>query len=134
MAELRITTSWPRSTACLIAVEGELDLDGAPQFEDTLRLAIEGQATSVLVDLTDCDFIDSSTIAVLARANAAAANGAATEFAIISPHPHVRRVFAITHLDHVFSIYPDADAALQSDSALVPGREASDSASLIQRE
>ncbi len=134
MAELRITTSWPRPTACLIAVEGELDLDGAPRFEETLRLAIEGQATSVLVDLTDCDFIDSSTIAVLARANAAAADGAAADFAIISPHPHVRRVFAITHLDHVFSIYPDADAALQADSALVPGHEASDDARLVERE
>jgi anti-anti-sigma factor len=134
MAELKITTSWPRPTACLIAVEGELDLDGASRFEDTLQLAIEGQATSVLVDLADCDFIDSSTIAVLARANAAATNGAAADFAIISPHPHIRRVFEITHLDHVFSIYPDADTVLQADSALVPGHEASDHARLVERE
>src|SRR4029079_14012549 len=48
-----------------ISVVGELDLDTAPILEAELRVAREADDASVLIDLSDCEFIDSSGLALI---------------------------------------------------------------------
>ena len=56
-----------------VRVSGEVDLYTAPELKEALSNAIEGGARSVLVDLSQATFIDSTTLGVLMGARQAAA-------------------------------------------------------------
>jgi anti-sigma B factor antagonist len=51
----------------VIAIRGELDLSTAPALEPVLEEALSG-SEPVVVDLTECEFIDSTGIALVVRA------------------------------------------------------------------
>ena len=51
--------------AHVVSVEGEIDMVTAPQFEAELLRAVEAARHPVVVDLTECDFLDSTALAVL---------------------------------------------------------------------
>jgi anti-anti-sigma factor len=47
-------------------VRGELDMNTAPELEDRLE-EVSGESARVVLDLSECDFIDSTGIAVIVR-------------------------------------------------------------------
>jgi anti-sigma B factor antagonist len=49
--------------ATVIAVQGELDLSTAPRLQESIQAA--GEFRSMVLDLSGCDFIDSTGIALL---------------------------------------------------------------------
>ena len=51
-----------------IAVRGELDLSTAPELEGPLDEAVASGDAAVLIDLSECEFIDSTGIALIVRA------------------------------------------------------------------
>ena len=51
-----------------ISVRGELDLSTAPELEGPLNQALESDEGSMLIDLSQCEFIDSTGIALIVRA------------------------------------------------------------------
>jgi anti-sigma B factor antagonist len=52
----------------VLVLSGELDADGCPGFEAELARAESDDAKTIVVDLTDVEFIDSSGIGVLVAA------------------------------------------------------------------
>ena len=52
----------------IVAVRGELDLSTAPELEGPLDEAIAAGDATVVVDLAECEFIDSTGIALIVRA------------------------------------------------------------------
>jgi anti-sigma B factor antagonist len=97
----------------LISLAGEVDLYTAPEFKQQLLAVIGEGAKMVLVDLTDTTFIDSTTLGVLVggvkrlRTN----DG---QLALICDDRNITKIFEITGLDRVFTIYPNrADAVAQ---------------------
>ena len=48
-----------------ISVRGELDLGTAPDLAEQLRAARDGGGHSILINLSDCEFIDSSGLALI---------------------------------------------------------------------
>jgi anti-anti-sigma factor len=80
----------------LLKLVGELDLASAPVLEKELdRLDDSAQ---IIVDLRDLEFIDSTGLSVLVRANQRAADGGG-EFGIISSGDgQVRRLLDLTGL------------------------------------
>ena len=93
-----------------IGVSGELDLAVAEQ----LREAIERCGSShILIDLADCEFIDSTGIAVLVRARQASAREGRL-VAAHSPSDQVLRVFEITGLTDNGFVFPTRAEALSS--------------------
>jgi anti-anti-sigma factor len=52
---------WPRSTVAQVVLGGEHDLASAPELSDTLAAALV-VCTHLIVDLTEAEFIDSSTM------------------------------------------------------------------------
>ena len=52
----------------LLEVHGELDLSTATQLEEPLDEATRNADAAVLIDLADCQFIDSTGIALIVRA------------------------------------------------------------------
>jgi anti-anti-sigma factor len=101
-----------------ISVRGELDLSTAPDLEGPLEEALESGEGSVLIDLSQCEFIDSTGIALIVRAWQrlnSGENGRA--LVICSQNGQVRRVLEITGLELSIPVHTTRDEALAALSA-----------------
>ncbi|HEX7279333.1 MAG TPA: STAS domain-containing protein [Solirubrobacterales bacterium] len=96
-----------------IAVHGELDLSTAPDLEGPLDEALSSGEGSVLIDLSRCEFIDSTGIALIVRAWQrldSGENGRA--LVICSQNDQVRRVLEITGLELSIPVHQTRDEAI----------------------
>ena len=96
-----------------ISVRGELDLSTAPELEGPLDQTLESGEGSVLIDLSQCEFIDSTGIALIVRAwqrLSSGENGRA--LVICSQNDQVRRVLEITGLELSIPVHTTRDEAL----------------------
>lgn len=103
----------------VISVHGELDLDTAPQLEAPLDAAMSAGESSIVIDLSDCEFIDSTGIAVIVRAwqrlsGGNGSEGAAGDLVLCCSNDQVNRLLKITGVESSISIHPDRDAAVAS--------------------
>jgi anti-sigma B factor antagonist len=100
----------------VVAVRGELDLSSAPELEPALEDAVAAGDVSVLIDLSECEFIDSTGIALIVRAwqriDSAAEGEGGGRLVICTDNRQVRRVLEITGLEHSISIHGSREAAL----------------------
>lgn len=100
----------------MVAVRGELDLSTAPQLEGPLDEAIAVGDATVVVDLSECEFIDSTGIALIVRAWQQLDRGANGEgsgrVVICSYNDQVRRVLEITGLELSIPLHRTRDEAL----------------------
>jgi anti-anti-sigma factor len=97
----------------LVSVHGELDLSTTPQLAQALELAAAD--SNVLVDLSDCSFVDSSGIQILLKsAQAVEARGEHLALVIPTDQGIVARMAHITRLSEIVRIYPARAAALAS--------------------
>ena len=100
----------------VIALGGEVDLYTAPEFKQQLLDVIAKGAKDVVVDFTRTTFIDSTTLGVLVggvkrlRTN----DG---QLSLICSDRNITKIFEITGLDRVFTIYPTRDKALAKTGA-----------------
>ena len=95
----------------LISLAGEVDLYTAPEFKQQLLEVIGQGAKTVLVDLTDTTFIDSTTLGVLVGGvKRLRPNGG--QLALVCDDRNITKIFEITGLDRVFTIYPTREDAV----------------------
>jgi anti-sigma B factor antagonist len=95
----------------LISLAGEVDLYTAPEFKQQLLEVIAQGAKTVLVDLTDTTFIDSTTLGVLVGGvKRLRPNGG--QLVLVCDDRNITKIFEITGLDRVFTIYPNREDAL----------------------
>jgi anti-sigma B factor antagonist len=93
-----------------IQVTGELDLAVADKLDEVLDGALDG-AEMVLIDLQRCDFIDSSGLAVILRAQKRmVAQG--RHLAVYGPSDQVLRILSMTGLTANGLVYDNAGEAL----------------------
>ena len=95
----------------VIAVRGELDLSTAADLEAPLDDAVASGDASVLIDLTECEFIDSTGIALIVRAWQRL-DGNGNRVVICSANDQVRRVLEVTGLDLSIPIQSNREEAL----------------------
>jgi anti-anti-sigma factor len=96
-----------------ISVRGELDLSTAPDLEAPLEAALENDEGSVLIDLSECEFIDSTGIALIVRAWQRLESGENGRALVICSHnEQVRRVLEITGLELSIPVHATRDEAL----------------------
>lgn len=97
-------------------MDGELDLSTATQLEAPLEEAVASPASSVLIDLADCTFIDSTGIAMVVRAwqrvDSAAGNGGEGGLVLCCQNEQVRRVLEVTGLEHSLRVFETRDEAV----------------------
>lgn len=100
----------------MIGVRGELDLSTASDLERPLEDAISSGDASVLIDLSECEFIDSTGIALIVRAwqrlDRTADGDGDGRVVICSYNDQVRRVLEITGLELSIPIHSTRDEAL----------------------
>ena len=95
----------------VIAVHGQADLHTASDLRSAISEAIDRGAVHLVVDLSEATFIDSMTLGVLLGAvKRLRPTGGAVS--VVCTDPHIRRIFEITLLDRIFTLYPDRQAAV----------------------
>ena len=97
----------------VIALAGEVDLYTAPEFKEALLEAIADGARTIVVDLTDTTFIDSTTLGVLVGGLKRLRPEDRT-LALVCSDQNITKIFEITGLDRVFPIHGSRDEALQA--------------------
>ena len=94
-------------------VRGELDMNTAPELEQKLDAALSESDASIVLDLCDCEFIDSTGIALIVRAWQRLEGGEGPGRLVLCSHNHqVRRLLKITGVDSSISMHEQRDAAL----------------------
>lgn len=111
MIELKTTAELIGDGTYLVSVTGELDLYSAPQLQSELTGLQPRQVRSVIVDLTECEFIDSTALGVLVKANKrlSAAN---VRFSLVTTDRNIRKIFEITGFDRMLTIHPSRAIAI----------------------
>ena len=100
----------------VISLTGEVDLYTAPEFKQQLLDVIGKGAKYVVVDFSDTTFIDSTTLGVLVGGvkRLRASDG---QLALVCSDRNITKIFEITGLDRVFTIYPTRSEAIDSSTA-----------------
>ncbi|MEN3311968.1 MAG: anti-sigma factor antagonist [Actinomycetota bacterium] len=99
--------------AFVISLAGEVDLYTAPEFKQQLLEVIGQGGKQVIVDFSDTTFIDSTTLGVLVggvkrlRTNEG-------QLSLVCSDRNITKIFEITGLDRVFTIYPTRAEAVSN--------------------
>lgn len=97
----------------MVAVRGELDLSTATDLEGPLDAALSETGASVLVDLSECEFIDSTGIALIVRAwQQLNSEGNGGQLVICSRNDQVRRVLDVSGLDQSIPVHATREESL----------------------
>lgn len=95
--------------ATVVALSGDVDLESSPRVRSVLLESVRGKRT-VLVDMCDVSYIDSSGVASLVEAYQSARRARVT-FGLVAVSEPAMRVLQLARLDRVFTIHPSvADA------------------------
>ena len=100
---MQIATT-PGSDRYIVTVSGEVDLATSPDLDAAVIAGLESGTNSVIIDLTDVSFMDSSGLGVIVRA-LKRCREAEIELDLVITNDRVLKVFGITGLDQVIPIH-----------------------------
>ena len=92
----------------VVSVAGELDLHAALEFEQALPLN-GGANQRVVIDLSECTFIDSTGLGILVKADRHIGGNA---LLIVAAGSEVLRAFEVSGLARRFALHPTLESAL----------------------
>ena len=95
----------------VISLSGEVDLYTAPEFKQQLLEVIGQGGKDIVVDLSDTTFIDSTTLGVLVG-GVKRLRPAGGQLTLVCSDRNITKIFEITGLDRVFTIYPTREEAV----------------------
>ncbi|WP_420012363.1 STAS domain-containing protein [Tateyamaria sp.] len=90
--------------------DARIDAAVAIEFKDEMRAKTDGGSDTVVLDLSAVEFIDSSGLGAIVAAMKHM--GQARKLALAGLTPTVDKVFRLTRMDSVFSVFPTLDGAL----------------------
>lgn len=79
----------------MLAVSGELDLASSPVLEDALERAHESDCSLVILDLRELEFMDSTGLSVLVKAQQRA-HESGRRFGLVKGGAQVQRLLSLT--------------------------------------
>jgi anti-sigma B factor antagonist len=97
----------------LVMVEGEVDIATASRLISVLNSSVADAIKSVIVDLTQVDFMDSTGLALLINAHRRLSLRR-KGFAVVCPPGPLRRVFEITDMIETLRVCPDQESAARA--------------------
>lgn len=97
----------------VIAVEGELDMNTATDLERELEGPVAAAKTPLLIDLSRCEFIDSTGIALIVRSWQTLDGDGNGQFALCGIGHQVKRVLDITGLEQTIPTHSSREQALE---------------------
>jgi anti-anti-sigma factor len=106
-------TSAARDVA-VVALIGEHDLGHFTALKSVLARAAV-RARNVVVDLSDCAFMDSTTLRVVLHTHAVTTKAGGALAVVVAPEPgQVKSLAEIVRLDQILPVHASLDAAMAS--------------------
>jgi anti-sigma B factor antagonist len=95
----------------ILSVGGEVDVATAPRLREQLIDLVNGGHHRIVVDLSDVEFLDSTGLGVLVGAlkRVRTQDG---DLALVCTESRILKVFEITGLTKVFTMYESVDEAV----------------------
>jgi anti-sigma B factor antagonist len=119
LEEFRAAVASLTRELALVSLSGELDLYTADSVRAHIAEADAVGADTVVVDLSEISFIDSTALGVLVQ-ETKRLEGRGHSLVLVTNHPRTLRVFEVTGLDRVVRMYATLQDAL---SDLDPGSQ-----------
>jgi anti-anti-sigma factor len=95
----------------LVVIRGEFDLADEPRADLAIDFVVNLAAPKVMVDLSQCEFVDATGLRILLRAQRRIRQ-AGSRVVFAGPTPPVRRILDLTGVGETLAIAEDRDAAL----------------------
>ena len=111
MSAFNVTEESVEGGPHVLAVEGYVDFEAAPQLKRCLTERIGEGHTRLIVDLSAVGFIDSTAIGVLV-AGMKRLRETGGSLAVVCPQEHLRDIFEIAGLNGVMPLHRSRDDAL----------------------
>jgi len=108
-----IKTTTPSDGVAVVSPSTDIDLSRSPDLRAALRRALDDGAKTLVVDLGDVEYMDSSGLATLVEIMRHAKSSGAT-MKLAALHEKVRAIFEIARLDQFFTTVPSAEGALNT--------------------
>jgi anti-sigma B factor antagonist len=100
----------------VVRVMGEVDMSHEEELRGELRAAVAAEPKGIVVDLTECEFIDSTGIrALLLSREAQHSEDGSERLAVAASSQQILRILSVMGIDRVIPIRPtveDAAAAI----------------------
>lgn len=104
-------TSRQSGDRTVIEVKGEIDVYTAPALREEISSLVDAEHTTIVVDLTQVSFMDSTGLGVLVGA-LKKVRTLGGDLSLVINEEKILKVFRITALTQVFSIHPTLEEAL----------------------
>jgi anti-sigma B factor antagonist len=101
--------------AVVVAAAGEIDLATAEDLAVVVRAAFRLRPGTVVVDLSEVQFLASAGLSVLIEAERAASGTGQLLYVVVGEHRSVTRSLATSGLADRLALFHDLDDALRSD-------------------
>jgi anti-sigma B factor antagonist len=101
----------PAAALYTVTVFGELDQGTAPELRGVLAEALGDSDGGVLVDLSDCGFIDSTGLSLLVETKRRLGEDQ-RRFGVCCADADVRRLLELTGIDQAVSLFDTRDEAV----------------------
>ena len=111
---LSITASSPKPEVALVSLEGEIDVYTSTKLKQDLTQIIADGAKFVVLNLSKVEYLDSTGLGLLIGALKRLRENKGN-LVIVSPSTRITRVFEITGLYKVFSIYASETEAAEKE-------------------
>jgi anti-sigma B factor antagonist len=95
-----------------VTVRGELDMNTAPELEAKLEEILAEGGASLMLDLSPCEFIDSTGIALIVRTWQRVDSEGEGRFVLCCINHQVRRLLKITGVESSISMHEQRETAL----------------------
>jgi len=95
----------------VVKVTGEVDMSHEEELRTELSAAVEGGANGIVVDLTSCEFIDSSAIRALLVSREENNPEQGESLAVAAASDQILRILSVMGLDQVLPIEPTVEQA-----------------------
>jgi anti-sigma B factor antagonist len=101
----------------VVHISGEVDMSHEEELRGELRGAVAADSTGVVVDLTQCEFIDSSGVrALLLSREAQNSDEGAERLAVAASSEQILRILSVMGIDRVIPIRPTVEEAASAIS------------------
>jgi anti-anti-sigma factor len=97
---------------CVVRVRGEVDMSHEEELRAELRAAVAADPKGIVVDLTECEFIDSSGVrALLLSREEQRADQGPEGLAVAASSDQILRILSVMGIDQVLPIHSTVDEA-----------------------
>jgi anti-anti-sigma factor len=110
--QFEITSGPGPDDVYVVRVAGEVDMSHEDELRAELGAAVAADATGIVVDLTECEFIDSSGVrALLLSREEQRADRGPEKLAVAASSDQILRILSVMGIDHVVPIHSTVDEA-----------------------